>query len=413
MAHGQYVQSCGTPSPLSRPSGQGALEVVPSMCVSERYDSNVFYLPPTPGVQRADFVTTVNAGLGVNHNGSYATGALNAGGFYETYIRNPGLNYVGMNGNLALNLDKSIRRLFPNASLNVFDNVRYTPLPPGFVNAEAGKSPADPSNIQSVYAQGIMGFRSNNLVNNGTVSASYATTASTSLNASYTYGMIRFGSNPSTQGQTLFDSTSQIGTVGGAAQLTELDSMNIKYAHMQTESTPSSPSASSQPSTFIKVDSATIGWSRTLTPGVNASLGGGGILISPSQTLTYAANAALTIKSLNNSATLSYAHSAFPSFYGGGGVVIGDVFSLGASQAIDQQWQLSQSASYAHTSNENNLNPTSYDSFVLGGDIQYWMTSIWSTALSYQYSKFSNQSGSVTTDVYRQIIELSIKATWG
>jgi hypothetical protein len=351
--------------------------------------------------------------LRVNHNGDYASGFLNVGGFSETYAKNPDLNYFGTNGTLSLNLDNSIKRWLPNASLRIDDSFSYTPLPPGFVNPAAGTNPGAPGNIQNVYAQGFLAFRTNNLINIGTVSTSYATTPSTSLNASYSYAIIRFGSSSSTQGQGLFDTTAQTGAVGGTAQLSELDILNVKYTHVQADSTPISPSSSS-PSSLFKIDNATIGWSRTLTPNLSTALGGGGILISPGQTITYAANADLIMNFLNNSATISYAHSAFPSFYGGGGVRIGDSFSLSAVQRIDRQWQLAESASYAHTSTSgaSGLNAATFDSFVAGGDIQYWVTSIWSTALSYSYLKF-NQYGSSTTDFDRQVITLSVRATWG
>lgn len=414
MAHGQYVSNCGMPSPLSPASGTGSLEAVPSICVSERYDSNVFYRPPTPGLDRADFVTTVNPMLRVNHNGDYASGFLNVGGFSETYVKNPDLNYLGTNDTLSLNLDNSIKRVLRNSSLRIVDSISYTPLPPGFVNPAAGTSPGAPGNLQNIYAQGFLGARTNNLMNNLSVSTSYATTASTSLDASYNYSIIRFGSSPAGQGVTLLNTTTQTGTVGGVARLSELDILNIKYAHMQIDRTPSTPSTTITSSSFI-TDSITIGWSRTLTSNLSAELGGGGILISPGIT-TYALNAALIMNSLNNRATISYSRSAFPNITaaGGsdGGILIGDVFSLSATQQIDRQWQLAESVSYAHTSGGSGLNPLTYDSFFAGGDIQYWVTNIWSTALSYSYSKFSNEVGSVKTDFDRQVITFSVRATW-
>ena len=422
MAHGQYVGSCRASSlPLSlspqgveAPAGPSSFAVVPSICVSERYDSNVFYRPPTPGLQREDFVTNVTPMLRVNHNGDYASGFLNIGGFSETYVKNPNLNYLGTRDSLFLNLDNSIKRLLPNASLRVDDTFSYTPLPPGFVNPAAGTSPSAPSNIQNVYAQGFLGARTNNLINNASVSTTYATTASTSLNASYSYAIIRFGSSPSPQGLSFFDTTTQTGTVGGAAQLSELDTLNVKYAHAQIDRTPTSLSSSTASISFI-THTATIGWSRMLTSNLNAELGGGGIMISPGIT-TYAANAALIMKSLNNTATISYSRSAFPNLTGIGGtgtaILIGDVFSLSATQQIDRQWQLSESASYAQTSGGSGLNALTYNSFVVGGDIQYWVTSIWSTALSYNYSKFNNEFGSVKTDIARQAITFTVRATW-
>lgn len=414
MAHGQYVSNCGTPSPLSTASGTGSFEVVPSLCVSERYDTNIFYRPPTPGLDRADFVTDVNPMLRINHNGNYASGFLNVGGFSETYVNNSSLNYLGTNDSLFLFLDDSIKRLFPNARLRVSDTFSYTPLPPGFINPAAGTSPEAPGNIQNSYTQGFLGARTNNLINNGTVSTSYAVTALTSLNASYNYAIIRFGSSPSTQGLLLSNSTAQSGTVGGTTQISGLDMLNVRYVHTQVDLTPSSPSTSTSSSFFI-TDTATIGWSRTLTSNLSAEVGGGGILISPGIT-TYAANAALIVKGLNNSATISYARSAFPNLVGvggtTGGILIGDVFSLSAIQKLDRQWQLAETASYAHTSSGGGLSPVTYDSFAAGGDIQYWMTSIWSTALSYSYQKFNQDVGSVNTDFDRQVIMFSVRATW-
>ena len=407
MAHGQYVRSCGTPSPLSPVSRAGSFEVVPSMCVSERYDSNVFYRPPTPGLQREDFVTNVNPMVRVNHNGDYASGVLNVGGFSETHVKNPDLNYLGTRDSLSLNLDNSIKRWLPNASLHIVDSFSYTPLPPGFVNPAAGTSPDDPGNIQDVFAQGLLFRRTNNLRNNGTVSTSYATTASTSLNASYNHAILRFEGSPSTQGPTnLFNSTNQTGTVGGTARWSELDTLNVRYAHSQTEFSRGSTSS------LFTIDSATIGWSRTLTPNLSAQLGGGGILISPGLT-TYAANAALIMNFLNNSATISYARSAFPSFIGAGEPLIGDRFSLSAVQKIDRQWELHEAATYVHSAGGSGLNAVTRDSYFASVDIHYWVTRIWSTALSYDYMKFNQEFGSTTNNFDRQVITLSVRATWG
>lgn len=408
MAHGQYVRSCGAPSPLTPVSGTGVFfSVTPSLCVSERYDSNVFYAPPTPGLQRDDFVTNVNPMLRVNHNGDYASGILNLGGFSETFVKNSDLNYLGTRDSLLLNLDKSIKRLFPDASLRVMDIFNYTPLPPGFDNPVAGTSPSDPGYTQDVFAQGILFRRVNNLSNTGTVSTSYATTALTSLHASYTHSMIRFqGAPPTTGGVNLFNTTTQTGTVGGAAQMSELDTLQINYSHAQIDYTRDPISSS------FKIDSVIPGWSRTLTPNLKAEVGGGVIKINPGIT-TYAANAALIMNFLNNSATMSYSHSAFPSYIAVvPTIMVGDVFLLSAVHKIGRQWQLSETGSYAHRSGGSGINSVTYTSYRAGVDLYYWVNSIWSTALSYEYSNFSSDAGTSNTSFDRQVITLSVKAAW-
>jgi hypothetical protein len=200
--------------------------------------------------------------------------------------------------------------------------------------------------------------------------------------------------------------------VGGTARVSEVDTLNVRYSHAQIDFTPTSFSTSSATSSHFLIDSATIGLTRILTPYLTAEVGGGGIWVNPRLT-TYAANAALIMNFQNNSATISYSHSAFPSYASVPIILVGDVFSLSAVQKIDRQWQLAESASYVHTSGGGGLNALTYDSFVVGGDIQYWVTSIWSTSLSYSYSKFTNESGSVKTDFDRQVITLSVRATWG
>jgi hypothetical protein len=193
--------------------------------------------------------------------------------------------------------------------------------------------------------------------------------------------------------------------VGGASQLTGFDTLNVKYAHSQSEFNRGATSS------LFKTDSATIGWSRTLTPNLTTELGGGGILISPG-IITYAANAALIMNFLNSSGTISYAHTVFPDFINGG-ILTGDLFSLSAVQIIDRQWQLTESANYSHTSGGSVVNTSTRNSYFASVDMQYWVTSIWSTALSYDYMNFSAQSGSVRTELDRHAITLSIRATWG
>src|SRR5689334_21424202 len=336
MAHAQYVRSCGKVSPLtslgSKPAtdatgrpytGAEFLEFIPSLCVSERYDTNVFYAPKKPGLKRDDFVTDVNPMVRVNHNGEYATGYLDVGGFGETYSRNSNLNFFGTTDTLYLNLDNSIKRLLPNTSLIVTDYVRYAPTPPGSSNPVAGTSPGSPVNIQNVYAQGLLSYRTNMLTNSATVLTSYNITPLTSLNASYSNMILRFGSSPITSGILLFDTTTQTGTLGAKTQLSALDVLSVNYSHTESEFVPHTATISVPPGLF-KIDTATLGWSRTLTPYLTAQAGGGVIVIDPGIT-TYALNASMTMNTPNHIATISYARSAYPSFVGVGVPVTTDI----------------------------------------------------------------------------------------
>jgi hypothetical protein len=426
MAHAQYVRSCGKVSPLTpqgaasqtdalgRPyTGSAYFEFIPSLCTSERYDSNVFYAPKTPGVQRDDFVTDVNPQLRVNHNGEYLTGYLDIGGFYESYARNSDLNFFGTADSLFLNLDNSIKRLLPNASFIITDSVRYTPTPPGFVNPIAGASPSSPANLQNSYAQGLLSYRTNNLTNTLSALASYSLTPTTTLNASYTNSFLKFGSSQLSPGIVLFDSTTHAGTMGVSTKVTSLDTMALSYSHNEFTFKPSSSTAStsSTGSGTFKSNTAILTWTRNLTPYLTTTIGGGGIVIDPGIT-TYALNAALVLATPNNTATISYSRSAQPGFIGVGVPVISDSVTLSALQKLALQWELSETAGYTHASSADDPASVRFDSYYAAVDLYYWITKIWSTALSVDYMKFDQTFTGTEVNWDRYTVTLSLKATF-
>ena len=400
-AHGQY-RNCGpgTLSPYKPPASETAfLEVIPSLCVSERYDSNVYYYPKAQGVTRNDFVTNVSPTLSVNHNGDYAYGFLNATGFSETYINNPGIDFYGTSSNLFLDLDKSIKRLIPKAALRITDVVRYAPSAPGYSSLTAGTSPGAPVNPTNAFAQGFLTQRTNNVTNTATVSASYAISATTTVEASYSYGILRFGSSP-VAGPTLFDTTTHTVTAGLPVQLTGLDILTPKYTHMEADFSSSVRSGS------VQSDSATMNWARTWTQNLKTELGGGGVIINPGLT-TFAANAALILSSQKNSATISYVRTAVPNIQGSAVVIISDIFSLSAVQNLSQQWQLVETANFAKGFGTN----ITYESLNASVDLNYWWTRIWSTALSYDYMHFDSETTGTGRVWARNAITFSLRAT--
>lgn len=406
-AYGQFAEPCRAPSPQAfrgaAPSQVGGfVEFVPSLCVSERYDSNVFFRPSTPGLKREDYVTTVNPMLRVKHNGNYAAGFLDAGGISETYVHNTGLNFLGSNGSLFLNLDNTIRRIIPNATLLITDAVSYVPVPPGFVNPVAGTSPGDPTNVQDIFSQGIIFFRSNRVSNNGTVTTSYATSASTRVTASYNHSTLRFLSDS----VNLFNTTTHTGTLGGTAQLSENNQLNVRYsiAHSEFDSR-------TGPSFLFKTHTATVGWSRVLSRSFKAEVSGGGLFIDPGLT-TYAANVALIMNVANTQATLSYARAAFPGFAGAPTQVVGDVASLSAVQEISPHWQLTGAANYSHSSGASPTSEIKFDTYGGSVNLAYLITRIWSVGLGYSYLRFNQEFEMTQFEFDRHVGMFSVRATW-
>lgn len=419
MAYGQFAGACGSSAssavqgggvPLA--SGDRAFTLVPSLCISERYDSNVFFSRPRPNFQREDYVTSVNPMLRVDHNGDYATGSLVMGGTSETYVNNSGLNYLGSNGTLFLSLDNSIKKLVPNAGLLITDTVSYTPTPPGFVNPAAGTSPGASTNIQDVFAQGILFTRTNRVSNSGSVAGSYDISARTSVNASYTHSVMRFLSAPqaglgSVSG-SLFNTTTQTGTVGGSTQVSNVDRLSVRYSHTGTE-IGNDPAAS----VTIKTNVVTAGWSRALTPNITIEAGGGGIFIDAGRsTSTYAVNGAMITQFMGTQATLSYARSAFPSFSLVPTQVVGHVVSLSAVHQISQQWTLSGGGNYSDSSGVSGVSSIKYNSYGGSVDLAYSISRTWSTALGYSYLRFDRESGALRDQFDRHSAMISVRASW-
>ena len=119
-------------------------------------------------------------------------------------------------------------------------------------------------------------------------------------------------------------------------------------------------------------------------------IAGASILISPGLT-THAANAALIWNTPNQTAMISYAHSACPSVGGAGVPVTSDTVSLIASQKMAQQWQLAEGANYAHRSGGSEPTAIMFHIHPATVDVYYFVTRIWPTVLCFDYINFNQE----------------------
>ena len=76
--------------------------IIPSLTIAERYDSNVFLVR---GSHLQDYVTTVTPRIVVEHAGRLISGSLTGTLTSETYVRNPGLDYIAPTAAINLNFD--------------------------------------------------------------------------------------------------------------------------------------------------------------------------------------------------------------------------------------------------------------------------------------------------------------------
>ena len=110
-------------------------EVVPSVTLSQSYDSNVWGGPSnfTPaGKKHWDYVSAISPQVQILAKNRQMDTAFNAGVSGNLYVYNPELDYVSLNAGVFSNLDGWINQFIEGAKLKVADNFVYTPQPPSF-----------------------------------------------------------------------------------------------------------------------------------------------------------------------------------------------------------------------------------------------------------------------------------------
>ncbi len=92
-------------------------QVIPSISVGQRYDSNVFFVPKRQGLDREDFVTTAVPQVRGYYVGNWFDVPATASAIGEYYAKHPTLNYVGANTGLVLSLSKLLDRWWQGATV--------------------------------------------------------------------------------------------------------------------------------------------------------------------------------------------------------------------------------------------------------------------------------------------------------
>src|SRR5437867_9943843 len=200
---------------------RGETRLVPSLAVSERYDSNVFFIS---GRNLEDYVTNISPQVTVDHKGRLIDGTVRGGATAEVYVKNPGLNYIAPNGGVTLNLDNAVAQLVRGAGLKVSDTFYFTPQPPAFV------APGTGSQVSEAFVRGIQAARANSFTNTGSVIGSYSLSPRVELQATDLHRRIRFGTTfVSSTSSQFFNTTFQTVTAGPQVKISPLDTLTLTY----------------------------------------------------------------------------------------------------------------------------------------------------------------------------------------
>lgn len=256
--------------------------IIPSLRVSERYDSNVFFTPTSllgPNDKPEDFITTVTPQIIMAHTGSLMRGSLSVGGLVTKYLHNPNLDFTGYNAAGALDLTKAANNVSQRISfLTVRGTYQYTPSITGAAVAGVRETTSTSIGIGQGFNNGLVANRAEIHRYNLGVAGGYQLTRTTTMTGTYDYSKLSFGNQSGGVNNPLFDTTGHLGSTTISTQISARDTVGATATmshYIQEQS-----SGSSGQGTFTTI-SETLNWQRLWTQELSTSLAGGGILTPP------------------------------------------------------------------------------------------------------------------------------------
>lgn len=393
-----------TPAPKAA-AGIGT-NIIPSLALSERYDSNVYFISGGPF---EDYVTTASPQLRVVHRGQLVEGTVGGGLTAEAYVKNPGLNYVGTNAVINLNLDGAMNKLVRGLGLTISDRYRYTPQPPAFA-ASTGSDELPDSVVIGIQAR-----RANSTINAGNVAMSYAVSPRLSFSSTYADLRRQFGSQSSipTAGiqqnsllTNLIDTTFQTVTSGPVLKVSPIDTVTL--FHQYQKGTFDVQGSKSDFST----QGAVAGWTREVTPTVTASMTGGVAVFSNTNNLQYVGSASLLWDGQDSSLMLSYKRMIAPNFSGAAVPLLSQVVAATATHHVTRDFSVILNGRYGNNQSIPDSSLAEYKSYSVTPSAQYKVNRAMTATLSYTYSLFDRTVSSQESSFHRNIVMLRIFAEW-
>lgn len=204
--------------------------IVPTAMVRSRYISNLYYQPVqllTPGTQPQDLITTLGGGLDLVHKTRDIEADVRMGGTFNALVVNTDRNYFAALLSANVGLDRWVDQYARGASLNVSENLRYSPTLPSFL-AGARDAPEDTSLLQ-----GVQGFRAPTLYSTTNVTGAYPLSRDVSLEGAYMLGFRRMGRVEGTESGladiVYFNTMTNTWRGGPRYRLTKNDSVAVLY----------------------------------------------------------------------------------------------------------------------------------------------------------------------------------------
>lgn len=396
----------GATDPSSIRVVQG-LHVVPSVQVSERYDSNVYFAPKSQlqGLTPEDFVTTVAPqvrGLYTDHENLVKVNAV-AGAVGSYYMNNTGLSYVGVNAGMVLDMSDLVSQWRPGARWTVSDTFFHTPQPPAFLVGGQSGAQANP------LVAGFQAYRINTTSNSVNTAFEFPLNRTINLSASYTNSFIDYGESQVPQAATLISQDSQAYTAGLITQLSLYDSVRVDFIGNEYDQ--------GELGTF-NTKGATLGWNHKFAPTISLNATGGAQVLAGqlngeaiSSTIAPLGSLAINWNDPTTFISLAYRSGITPSYQFQGAALLNHTVTFNMAQNTAIRDLAGLLAVYYSMANEYGSKSGIANSWTtVGGTVglRYRATQKLYLTLAYTYQNIDNVFGGTHFAYDRHVAQLSL-----
>ncbi|MBX3348434.1 MAG: outer membrane beta-barrel protein [Nitrospira sp.] len=378
------------------------LRLIPSISLSERYDTNIFYAPTElipKGVKRDDFATILGTQLQLFESRRDGYTKITAGLTGTGYANNPALNYVATQVDGVAKLDDLIGQLVDGARLTLADNFRYTPQPPGFLAGDKAPSVTDP------FIRGIQVYRANSITNTFSAAAAYPVARGLDLRGDYAFSFIRFGTPQIGTGIGFFDTNVHSWSVGPGFRISDHQNFNISYLSSKTDFV----------GTGSRFEFETRGLAaeyQIRAPTWTAKANIGANVLDPGDRIFPIGSLSLTGKFPQiPTVQVMLTRTVAPLFFGTFGAMISNVVSVSSQYDFSRVLSMTGSANYAINESAP-IKTTTFKSVGTSAALTYKLTRTWATTLSYEYSKLDGDLQGQPYVVDRHATMFSLTARW-
>lgn len=382
------------------------LRLVPSVQVSERYDSNVYFAPKSllQGLTPEDVVTTVVPqvrGLYTDHENLVKVNVV-AGAVGSYYANNTELSYVGANAGAVLDMSDLLSQWKPGSKWTVSDTFFYTPQPPAFLLGDQSGVQANP------LVAGFQAYRTNTSSNSVNTVFELPLNKTVNLSASYTNSFVHYGASQVPGAATLISQNVHAYTAGLLTQVSLYDSVKVDFTGSEFDM--------GRLGAF-SARGGTLGWTHRFSPTVTVDAAGGvqevlgelnGVRIS-----SIAPLGSLTLRWKNpaTSMTLAYRTSITPSFQFQGATLLNHMVSCNVTQDTPIRDVVALLGANYGIANEYGSDSGSALSWTtVGGTagLRYRVTQKLFLTLTYNYQNVENAFGGTRFAYDRHVAQLSL-----